>query len=363
MRIGLITHNYYYPADGSKNAGIFIYELAQKLAKLTTVRVLPVARDITAPLASWNPLDPRSIVAFGKLMATGTAAGRKFVKDHSIDYLLAMWALPAGLICYRLHKEFGIPYAVFSLGSDINYYSKLPILRPLIKNSLTHADVRFANSKKLSRDVIRLSNLPCRYVPTATNFPLAGIKPVTLNKKYFHFLYVGRLEKVKGVDILVDACGLLHTQLKNFHVHVIGDGTLRAWAEKEIARHKLKNCVSFLGNKNQSDVARYMLGVDSLVIPSRSENLPLVLGEAAKCSLPIISTDVGVCSMVRTYHAGLLVPANNPPKLARAMQQLAAQGRGAKKIYAPGLARIAKKFDPNDAPHAILTAILKSIYA
>lgn len=341
MNIGIITHNYLKPNEVSQDAGVFVTQLAQDLSKKHRVFVLNVANH-QKPLSSWKVTNPLSVISFFRLLHDETCDGVAFVEKHQIEILLAMWAIPAGIVARRIHKKIGTPYAVWSLGSDIHYYSKLPILGSMIRTTLIDAKLRFANSHALTRTVTTISHKPCVFLPAVTRFPYKRLVPVPFDHKRTHFLFVGRLEKVKGIDILLQA---VHQIPGSFDLTIIGTGSF-------VPGIQAPNVI-FLGNKSQRDVARYMRASDYLVIPSRAESLPLVVLEAAKCDLPIICTDVGDCGyLIKKYSAGFVTAPNSASQLAHTMQ-IAMKRR----INRNGLQKLAAAFDPTISFQALLSAL------
>jgi len=131
-----------------------------------------------------------------------------------------------------------------------------------------------------------------------TDFKVKGIKPLRLDRKVFNFLFVSRLEMVKGPDVLIEACKYLKMNTDNFNLHVIGDGSMRSKLAKNISRWELVGNVFLHGIAGKEEVISYMKGADCLMVTSRHESIPLVMVEAARCGLASIATDVGDCRRV-----------------------------------------------------------------
>ena len=371
MRIGIITHNYADKNQGT-DAGSVVWDIARRLSKHVPVYVLTstqssgrmsdpvpvtsISHTEKRKFGTLSVVDPRSLLSFSILMKNGTREGIQWATDNHIDILLAMWAIPGGLIAENIHKKLHIPYAVFSLGSDIHTYSRIPILSGMIKNCLTHARFRFANSEVLALRIKQWTRMPCTLIRTATTIPPAeDIKPMQFDPSVYHFLYVGRLERIKGVDTLISAARRLKNQRNRFRIHNIGDGTLRPALQKEIAAYGLSDTIQIPGVRKNTDVWRYMRGSDCLIIPSRNESMPLVIAEAAHLGLPVITTDVGDAGMtVHRYNAGLVVPPGNPQALALAMETMRGFGKKTKNRFRKGLRALTKDFRPNIAPNMIL---------
>ncbi|MCC7258526.1 MAG: glycosyltransferase [Gammaproteobacteria bacterium] len=134
-------------------------------------------------------------------------------------------------------------------------------------------------------------------------------------------LGVGRLGTEKGFDVLLDALAGLAGQGLGFRLVIAGDGAegprLRAQAEA-------------LGLAQQTQFAGYVADVrplyrtaDVLVIPSRSEGLPLVLLEALGAGVPVVATRVGEIPAVLGDGAfGELVTPGSATDLAAALRRV-----------------------------------------
>jgi glycosyltransferase involved in cell wall biosynthesis len=129
------------------------------------------------------------------------------------------------------------------------------------------------------------------------------------------FLYVGRLDPEKGIDVLLRAFAQVPAKLV-----VAGSGTegerLRALASAEVA---------FVGPKTREELVRLYAEADVLVLPSRSEPWGMVLNEAAAAGLPLVATDeVGAAyDLIEHGVNGFRVPADDVGALAGVLRRLA----------------------------------------
>jgi glycosyltransferase involved in cell wall biosynthesis len=363
MRIAILTHNFPKNSSDRQDAGILIYDFAVELSKKAEVFVLcpnfagekEKFKDITVEWFSWkggdkklgsiNTLDPRSLMSLASLISNGRKITKDFVKRNNIDFCLAAWAFPAGLFAEVAKDSLKVPYATWSLGSDINQYAKKPILKQIIKKTLRKADFRFANSYALCQKIEDLTCLESNFLPGITRLDAHKITKIKTDKNKFNFLYVGRLEMVKGPDVMIDACKILAKKNKNFTLSIIGPGSMTDTLKQEIKDSNLDKNVFFLGQKGASEIASYMSVHDSLIVPSRSESLPLVIIEAAKMGLPIIATKVGDCArLIDTYEVGIAVDSANPEALSKAMDTAIKEGSNFKKKAQPGLKKISADF-------------------
>jgi glycosyltransferase involved in cell wall biosynthesis len=132
-------------------------------------------------------------------------------------------------------------------------------------------------------------------------------------------LYVGQLNQIKRVDVLLQAVAQI-----SFPVTV----TLAYQnAELETALRSLASSlgiaerVHFAGKKSPQELCRLYNGSDLFVLPSSGEALPSVVTEAMLCGTPIVATDVGG---IREQLAGFgtIVPPNSPEELAFAIGEV-----------------------------------------
>jgi|SRR5581483_4379805 len=346
IRIGILTHNYPSNHSDRKDAGIFIHDFANELAKYSKVFIfcpdfggkkerykkVPVTwfnwgKDNTK-FGNWKLYNPIYIYKFFKMLFIGQKEATNFARINKLDYCVACWTIPSAIFALIIKIKLKIPYAVWSLGSDVNKYSKIPILSQLIHLSLRLANKRYANSHLLCDKVENISGKRCKFMPAITNFKLAKISKVSLNKKEVNLLFVGRLEKVKGADTLIDAIKLAKNQ-KTISLNILGDGSERNALEKKAP----KRIVKFRGWADESMVGGYMKESDCLVIPSRNESLPLVIIEASKLKLPVIATKVGDCErIIKKYKIGISVEKENPQALAKAIDYVSNNKLNKKKM-------------------------------
>lgn len=127
---------------------------------------------------------------------------------------------------------------------------------------------------------------------------------------------VGRLSRQKGWDLLCEAAGLVRAARPDVHFVVVGEGEEAAALAAEPACRDVR----FLGYRRAA--SSLIAGLDLLAMPSRFEGLPLVAIEAMHLGVPVVATEVGGIREV-LGGCGVLVPPEDPPALARAIEDLA----------------------------------------
>jgi D-inositol-3-phosphate glycosyltransferase len=138
-------------------------------------------------------------------------------------------------------------------------------------------------------------------------------------------LWVGRLEKLKGVDILVDALAQLdecNAQL----VIVGGDaqaGALKAELLAQARAAGVEENLRFEGPVAHDDLPRYYSAADVCVVPSYYESFGLVAVEAMACGTPVVASRVGgLVSTVTDGVTGFLIPWRCPEPFAEKLEVL-----------------------------------------
>lgn len=129
---------------------------------------------------------------------------------------------------------------------------------------------------------------------------------------------VGRLEPVKGLDILLEAWSGVTRPCRGAVLLIVGDGPSRAKLERQARSLPESADVRFLGYRE--DVEDVFAASDLAVLPSRNEGLPRVALEAMATGCPVVAARVGgVPEIVRPEREGLLVPPEDPEALAEAL--------------------------------------------
>jgi glycosyltransferase involved in cell wall biosynthesis len=379
MNIHIVTSSYPASAeDPSGTAGLFVRQFALNLASMGhTVVVQPVARkDVYTPdpnitviptpwsggdqeLASMNFLHPKNWWIFTIFIVRGIINTFAINRDHRIDRMLCMWAVPSGIFGLAARIRSGIPYDVWVLGSDFWKIRKIPVLgKFLLKRIMLNADKVFADGLQLCAEVTEFTGVPCDFLPSSRILPPpehAG--HLTLNKDLIHFLFVGRYHVNKGPDILVRAIALLPQAMRDsVRVHMFGLGPLEEELRSMIADLQLDKCVELQGPIQAQEFSTYLHHVSFLIIPSRIESIPVVFSDAIQIGTPVVATPVGdLRQLVGEYHCGVVADAVSPEALASALQEAM---QGGKSKYLEGTAKAFAQFDIN---HAIQRWLANSV--
>lgn len=139
-------------------------------------------------------------------------------------------------------------------------------------------------------------------------------------------LFVGRLEPLKGVDILINAAALLESDVDCSVLIVGGDSGSRAQVARlrDLARERgIEQRVAFVGAVDHDQLPLYYSAADVCVVPSHYESFGLVAVEAMASGLPVVASRVGgLTGTVRDGETGYLVPWLCPEPFAERIELL-----------------------------------------
>lgn len=138
----------------------------------------------------------------------------------------------------------------------------------------------------------------------------AGNQPVRL-------LFLGWLEKTKGIFELIEACRYL-SQSRQFVLDIVGEGNASNDIRKLVEKYELVDRVHFHGWLKGPAVETALAGADVLVLPSWAEGLPNAMIEAMAAKLAVVVSAVGnIPDVITNGREALLIP----PKDITALQE------------------------------------------
>ena len=150
-------------------------------------------------------------------------------------------------------------------------------------------------------------------------------------------LFVGRIEQIKGIDVLLRALGLLffrHPELRSDVCLLVVGGALDPGDDSPeiekiealrslVHQHRMEANVSFVGSMDQQRLALFYAAADVCAVPSLTESFGLVALEAMACGTPVVGTRVGgLQTLIEHGQSGLLVPAGDYQALAESIAQV-----------------------------------------
>jgi phosphatidyl-myo-inositol alpha-mannosyltransferase len=211
--------------------------------------------------------------------------------------------------------------------SNVGYYYGRPLLQPY----LAHLHRGIAVSEPARTFFNRyFPDYPLRIIPNGidTEVYRPGLSPIRhLRDDYVNVLFVGRLEKRKGLGDLLRGFEFLRARVENTRLIIVGDGPLRGRVESYISRHRVPDVV-LSGYVPDSVLPRYYSSADIFCAPATgSESFGIVLLEAMAAGLPVVATEVpGYMSVVEPGKDSLTVRPKGWAELGAALVILARDG-------------------------------------
>ena len=211
-----------------------------------------------------------------------------------------------------------------AVGGQPGYDFGWPLTTIWLKRWFRRLNGRIAVSQSAMEFAGRYFPAPYEIIPNGVDLERFSPEVAPINEYRdgkLNILFVGRLEKRKGVNYLLDAYRQVKRQIPDSRLIIVGPGTmLRRQYERRVRRWHLPDVV-FAGHVAYDDLPRYYQTADVFCSPAtRSESFGIVLLEAMAMGKPIVASNLEGYAGVVTHGAeGLLVPPRNSSKLAQAL--------------------------------------------
>jgi D-inositol-3-phosphate glycosyltransferase len=216
-----------------------------------------------------------------------------------------------------------------------------PMARVIGEEQVTEeADRLVANTRFEAEDLVRCYDAdPTRLTVVQPGVDLDRFRPGVADRRRpglperGHVIaFVGRIQPLKGPDVLISALAALRRRNPATDVTVVicggpsGSGLDRPGSLVELAESLgVADAVRFLPPQTGDDLARLYRAADLVAVPSYNESFGLVALEAQACGTPVVAAAVGgLVTSVRDGESGVLVDGHDPDDWARVMDKLLA---------------------------------------
>ena len=167
------------------------------------------------------------------------------------------------------------------------------------------------------------------YIPNAVDTDL--FKPMNvdrnawgINERDICLLYVGRLVKMKGLQILLESFKEANREVEMLKLLIVGDGPLRDELAEKTREYGLVDRVLFLGPIPPNKLPPIYVASDIAVLPSAYEGLSRMLLEAMACEKAVVASDIPANrELITDGQDGFLVAPLAPSSLKEAIVRLA----------------------------------------
>jgi D-inositol-3-phosphate glycosyltransferase len=275
-------------------------------------------------------------------------------REDSVYHLIHSHYWLSGLVAQRLRSEWKIPvmHMFHTLAKLKNRVAKHTQelegpLRVECERRIVNGVDRLIAANPLEKaqliwlygaDPARIESIPC-----GVDLQLFHPRPRGEAQAYLEMppghkmvLFVGRIEPLKGVDVLIKAVALVlekHPELREDLCLCVVGGEVEGGPEsmdREMKRLQemreglgIADVVTFLGKREQTALPYHYSAAEVCVVPSHYESFGMVALEAMACGTPVIASRVGGLTFtVKDDRTGFLVPNDDPRALAEKLEML-----------------------------------------
>ncbi|MCS7207378.1 MAG: glycosyltransferase family 4 protein [Dehalococcoidia bacterium] len=254
----------------------------------------------------------------------------------------------------HLHEPFTpfLPLCVLSFSDTVNigtfhaYHGRsrfYPWARPFLRAWVRRLHGRTAVSEPARRFIARYFPGEYRIIPNGVDVGhFAGAMPLPeFCDGKVNILFVGRLEKRKGLRYLVGAFARLKWRMPHLRLIVVGPGNPDRESLQRLAACGLTDVV-FVGGVPYSNLPRYYASAQVFCAPAiGKESFGIVLLEAMAAGVPIVASAIeGYQFVVRDGREAVLVPPQDEEALARALQRVLEDGALREHLVTEGYRRV-----------------------
>ncbi|MCF7482051.1 glycosyltransferase [Vibrio sp. J1-1] len=224
--------------------------------------------------------------------------------------------------------------SILSINNKSEKYPKL--FDFLFKVFYRKFDLIICQSKYMQRDIVDNFNVDYKKTIVINNPVVIPKSPKGKNESCpakLNFLSVGRLEHVKGFDLLLDVIKGAIDNGSNLSLKILGDGSKKEELSQKISDLKLDKYVELIGFvSNPQD---FMNEADALLISSRYEGFPNVVLEAGSNGLPVIgfNSPGGISEIIDDKNLGVLIDNFNVTSLANEISKFSSENYSINDIY------------------------------
>jgi glycosyltransferase involved in cell wall biosynthesis len=255
-----------------------------------------------------------------------SAQTSRLVAEADVVQLSGHWTL-LNVLVYRACRKLGKPY-LFCPAGALQPFGRSLWLKRIYDLSVGHRLTRSAAACVAVTDAERVDFVGCGVSDDRIVVIPNGIDPdayqiervpgavarfrqtVGLGDARF-ILFLGRLNLIKGPDLLLDAFCSLNSDLPDVHLVIAGpDGGMLSQLKEIAAARGITRQVHFTGYLGSAEKLAALHAATLLAIPSRREAMSIVVLEGGICGCPVLFTDACGIDGIAHAGAGVMVPAS-----------------------------------------------------
>ncbi len=244
------------------------------------------------------------------------------VSSVDIVHLMGHWTILNAIVYFYIRK-FKKTYVICPAGA-LPIFGRSKLIKKLYNLVVGYSIVRNSNAQiVIAKDEIShlenygLEKVNATWIPNGINSTVLQNKDTSNFRKLYglgdspFILYIGRLNPIKGPDLLLEAFCLLKQNFPQYHLIFAGpdEGMLESLKKVTHFNH-VENRVHFIGHISGKIKSQALHAATLMVIPSRQEAMSIVVLEAGIVGLPVLLTDQCGMNSLSEIEAGIIVPAS-----------------------------------------------------
>lgn len=269
-------------------------------------------------------------------------AVRTFLRNNRFDIVHLHGFFPPEISFWALHYSKSINLVTFLTAGFRNYTWAQGLFRNLYKTYARKLHSKIAISKIVQTTFQEFIPGEYRVIPSGVD--LNRFNPSVLpcqRGMRSKILFVGRLEKRKGLPVLLHSLPIIKKEISEVLLIIIGTGPLENFCRSLVNRLGIKENVEFKGYVHRDTLPNYYTSCDVFCSPALGgEALGIVLLEAMASKKPVVATNIsGYNEVITKPNQGILVSPNNPFELAQGIIRLLKDKRLNEEIAENGFKR------------------------
>ena len=242
---------------------------------------------------------------------------KKLLSKKRCDLAHAFFGIPCGYIA----KKLNLPYIISLRGSDVpghnpKFNKIYKILGSIIKTSWHHAKYVIADRTDLKSTANKFYQTKKIYI-IKNGVDCNKFIPANHIDNKFNVLFVGRLNKIKGIKYLLKGFDCFSKNKNNVKLTLVGEGPLFDEIKNNYSKNKK---IQIIGRKNQEELVKIYQDHNIYILPSINEGMSNTLLEAMSSGLGIIATNTGGAEELISKDNGFIIKKENAEEIAECLQ-------------------------------------------
>lgn len=246
-------------------------------------------------------------------------AYKKIIKENGKPQLLHAHFSDHGYMAAKLKEKIDLPLVITEHFSRVKDFSEKDFMYNVAAYAYKSCDQLVVVSEDFKKVIKNKYKVSSTYIPNVVDLDTFNYVEKAEVEKDFNFISVGRLDKLKGMDLLIIAFSKFSSKKSNVYLNIFGDGPEKVNLENLIKQYNLEAKVKLWGLRSRSEIAKMMNKSQVFVLASYGETFGLAYVEALAMGLPVIATKCGGPEGFVNKSNGLLIEVGSEKEVEQAL--------------------------------------------